>query len=288
MASDDRPMLTPPPILDLLVIGGLTIDRFADGSLAPGGSVLHATRAAAGAGLRVGVVTIAGDEPEASVGLAELAALGRVAREHAPASIWFAHDESTGVRRLTLEEPGTALVPSGLPCFARAVLFAPVAGELGPGALALGSDASVRAAILQGWLRILAAGVVVEPLALKGLASDLTTALGTLDLLIASQEDLAATAVETTSQLAAVRAAVGSGPIIVVTEGPEGAWLDAPEIGRRHVSAPYRVEGVPMVGAGDAFAAVMSAELGDGHGPVDAAVRAARAAAELLAARRGR
>ena len=38
-------MLTDPP-LDLLVVGSLTIDRFADGSLAPGGSVLHATRSA--------------------------------------------------------------------------------------------------------------------------------------------------------------------------------------------------------------------------------------------------
>ena len=44
----------------LLIVGGLTIDRFADGSRAPGGSVLHAGLAAAAEGAQVTTLTVAG------------------------------------------------------------------------------------------------------------------------------------------------------------------------------------------------------------------------------------
>ena len=67
--------MTPEPPsepLDLLVVGGLTIDRFADGTNAPGGAVMHIAHSAAGQGLRVGVVTTAGPEPLAADAVAEL------------------------------------------------------------------------------------------------------------------------------------------------------------------------------------------------------------------------
>ena len=59
-------------ILSLVVVGGLTVDRFPDGSSQAGGAVLHIARALAAGGLRVGIVTTAGPEAEAQAGLAEL------------------------------------------------------------------------------------------------------------------------------------------------------------------------------------------------------------------------
>ena len=75
-------MLTgpPPAPIDLLVVGSLTLDRFADGRLAAGGSVLHAGRAAADAGYRVGIATVAGPEPEAVIGLDKLDRVADVQR----------------------------------------------------------------------------------------------------------------------------------------------------------------------------------------------------------------
>ena len=64
--------VSPSGALDLVVVGGLTVDRFSDGSAAPGGAVLHIARALAARGVRVGIVTTAGPEPEALAGLAEL------------------------------------------------------------------------------------------------------------------------------------------------------------------------------------------------------------------------
>ena len=62
----------PRKAIELLVVGALTIDRFPDGSAAAGGSVLHATRAAARARASITVVTAAGPEPEAQSALSEL------------------------------------------------------------------------------------------------------------------------------------------------------------------------------------------------------------------------
>ena len=47
----------------LLIVGGLTVDRFADGSRAPGGSVLHSGVAAIAERAELTILTVAGDEP---------------------------------------------------------------------------------------------------------------------------------------------------------------------------------------------------------------------------------
>ena len=79
---------------ELLIAGGLTIDRFADGSTAPGGSVIHAGRAAVAEGVLPTFVTVSGDEPEARQGLDLLAAMGRVHHHAASATTTYAHREA--------------------------------------------------------------------------------------------------------------------------------------------------------------------------------------------------
>jgi len=284
----------PPAALDLLVVGGLTVDRFADGSSAPGGSVLHASLAAHDGGARVGAVTAAGPEPEAEDGLRELRRLARLDVSRVPVSIGFVHDDAGGSRRLMLAEAGTPLRDSAAITSA-AVLFAPVAGEIPPDLLARRAPGAIAGAILQGWLRHLMPGEPVRPLAPEAMGGALLAALADFDLLVASREDLAAVDGDARGQLAAVRSAVGAGPTLVLTDGAAGAWVD---LGAHRGMAgswqerPARVvDGVSSVGAGDMLAALLLTD--PWPRPVDAAsfrrrmVAAMRGVADRLAGRRG-
>lgn len=276
----------PPHEVDLLIVGALTIDRFGDGHAGPGGSVLHATRAAAHAGLRTAVIATAGDEPEARAGLAEIERLAILHHLAADPTVTFRHDESGPMRRLFLEVAAPALDAPRVALAPRAVLYAPVANELGPQLGGQRFDGCYDAAILQGWLRTLEPGTEVRPLPVAELPPALVARLAELDLLIASREDLVADATEPLAQLDALRATIGPRPALVVTESVRGAWLDAGG-DRRHVGVADRIDGVPSVGAGDAYAAVLVAELGGGA-TLDAAARdAAAAVSRMLRTRRG-
>jgi sugar/nucleoside kinase (ribokinase family) len=282
-----------PELDDLLVVGGLTIDRFADDRLEAGGSVLHASRAAQGAGLKVSVITVAGPEPVASQGVAELRAMtNRLEVEDAHETIRFRHRESSAGRRLWLEQPGGSIsVPSKVVESVRtgAVLFAPVAAELPPAALHIWDDSWRRGAILQGWLRSAADDGSISPIAPNELPDHLVVALATLDVLIASREDLLAAAEAPHDQVRALRRRFGRGPTLIVTDGPEGLWIDDDVGPPRHLPAPWRVDGVPMVGAGDAFAALLLTRLrwSATRSELDAATEMAmRGVAQLLDARR--
>jgi sugar/nucleoside kinase (ribokinase family) len=275
---------SPPGGLDLLVVGALTVDHFADGTTAPGGTVLHATRAAVAARHQVGVVTIAGPEPDVAAGLDEMGSLAAwVAVQVTESSVAFRHREEGDARDLvSLARPPDSLrLPPEMPT-PRALLFAPVAGELD--AAALGSQAKLRGAILQGWLRHLRPGEPVTPLHLRYLPGAVRVALGQLDLVVASRDDLLAVASEPAQQLDALRAALGSHPALVVTIGSSGLWLSH---GREsgHRPAPRVVTGRPTVGAGDMLAALMLLELFAAD-PRAAAERAMQAVAQLLSARR--
>lgn len=282
-----------PPLSDLLVVGGLTIDHLGTGTTAPGGSVLHATRAARRAGLSVMAITVVGPEPPARAGLAELRELCVILdAEDAPTTITYRHHEDLGGRRLWLEEPGGTIRPDMIrAATSRAVVYAPVARELEAAALDGGERvASVRAAILQGWLRRAVAGGEATPIAPSALPEDLLAALRPLDAVVASCEDLLAVGSDPRDQLVAMRRAIGDGPLLVVTDGPNGVWLDGPDPGdgARHLPAPWRVENVPTVGAGDAFAALLAAGAGrDGTRNWDRlAMTAMASVAEMLDARR--
>ncbi len=274
-----------PEPLDLLVVGALTIDRFADGAAAPGGSVLYAARAASAAGLRAGVVTVAGDEPAAADGLRELSRLGPLHREVAPATLRFALDEDHGGRHLLLEVPVAPLACPPWAVAPRAVLYAPVADELGSGFGGQEYAGALTAAVLQGWLRSLELGREVRPLPLSALPEALVRRLAGCDLLIASREDLVAVAAEPGAQLDALRVRFGWRPLLVVTDGVAGTWLDI--AGRRARSSPSSVVAdVTTLGSGDTFAAIMAAGLGRGLSAEEASTNAATAVVEMLAARR--
>jgi sugar/nucleoside kinase (ribokinase family) len=239
---------------DLLVIGGLTVDRFADGSSAPGGSVLHIARAAATRGVSVRVMTVAGSEPEARAAFDELSGL-TASVNRADTTATFIHRESPDGRRLRLERAGGPIRIADLdPGEARAILVAPIADEVATDDIARLDAASTRGAILQGFLRSFAPDGEVQPLRLSALAPDLVAVLGQLDLLVASCEDLLAEATQPSDQLVALRRRFGERPELVVTDGVRGAWNE-----REHLPAPWRVDGVPSVGAGDIFAAFMLA-----------------------------
>jgi sugar/nucleoside kinase (ribokinase family) len=257
---------SPSRALDLLIVGGLTVDRFADGSSAPGGSVLHAARAVTHRGHSLGVVTAAGPEPEARRGLAELrqrCALVEVAVH--PATATFRHAMTGNKRRLWLERAGgpVALDP-GASGWTRsaAVLYAPIAGEVSGAALRASDGGWHRVAILQGWLRSTATGEVDE-LSLTALDGEVVSALATCDVLVASRDDLLADADEPQHQLDALREWFGHRPVLVVTDGVEGLWLDVVSPrpasgGREHLPVPYVVEDPTALGAGDVLAAFLA------------------------------
>jgi sugar/nucleoside kinase (ribokinase family) len=274
------------PSVDLLIVGGLTIDRFADGSSAPGGSVLHSSRAAAAAGLRVAVVAAAGDEPDARRGLEEIGRVATLVHVRVPRTIAFRHDESGPIRRLYLDVAATPLDAPPVDPRPTAVLYAPVANEIGSALSRQVFEGVLTAAILQGWLRILAPGALVQPRLLRDLPRDLVARLGELDILIASREDLLAEGDTPNAQLDVLRSVIGPRPTLVVTEGIAGAWIDA-GAGRLHIDVAEPITRVPTVGAGDAYAAVLAARLGSRrHDLVSAAADAAAAVSRMLAARR--
>jgi sugar/nucleoside kinase (ribokinase family) len=265
---------------DLLVIGGLTIDRFADGSAAPGGSVLHIARAAASRGVRVAILTVAGPEPEAQAALAELRQLVvDVEAGDADATATFSHHDTAQGRRLALKRRGgrVAIAGSALLASADAVLVAPVAGEVSAAELTTLVSVPVRAAILQGWLRSLDEGAEVRPLPLADLGSPAIAALSGFDLIVASREDLLAEARDPREQLHSLRRALGPGPALFVTDGTDGLWMDD-RTATLHLPVPRRVTTASTVGAGDILAAFLA--VGD---PAVAIEQRARVAMEVVA-----
>ena len=276
----------------LLIVGGLTVDHFVDGTRAPGGSVLHAGLAAAAEGAEITMLTVAGDEPAASDGLARLEALGNVLRRTASASTAYAHGEVDGLRVLTLEaasEPIDPAVLAGRGPFDVALL-APIADELPASVVeSLRETARPRRTVflIQGWLRRLALGERVRALAIDEVPAELWRAFGTGDAVVVSTEDLAADPGDPFTQAAAVRARLGPGPVLVVTLGPEGYLLDDPAADRVVASVPRNVvEGVPAVGAGDTFGAALAIRLAHGDHPATAAAAAADRVIAVLEARR--
>lgn len=275
--------------IELRVIGGLTIDRMPDGSERAGGSVLHASRAISLEGRRVAVTALAASEPMARAGLDAIEAVAELEIVETPRTIGFTHDERAGARRLRFAGGGgTPLTPRD-PGRPAATLLAPVAGELGSDLGGAIPGGAVVGANLQGWLRRLEPGALVEPLPLGELAEPLRRRLGECDALIASTEDLEDAAAGPDGQLGALRAAFGPAPILALTAGSGGVWIDlARQGGRHHLPAPRVVRHVATVGAGDAFAAAFVAALGRGVSPLPAAADATVLAAEYLATRAGR
>lgn len=276
---------------ELLIVGGLTIDHFADGRSAPGGSVLHAGLAAVQEGVTLTVLAVAGDEPEAREGLARLAALGELIHQPAPATTTYRHEEKAGRRVLVFEAATASIDPAvgrraGIP---RVALFAPIAGELSAAAVGefrrdLRPELSVL--LIQGWLRRLEIGSPVLPLPLDEVATDLWATSAAADAIVVSTEDLAEAPENPFAQAAALRTRIGPGPILVLTLGAAGYLLDDPGTDRLVATMPRRVvEGVPTVGAGDTFGAALAIHLSRGEDATSAAEAATERVIRVLEAR---
>jgi len=244
---------------NLLVIGGLTIDHFDDGSSGPGGSVLHIARALAPRGLGGAALTVAGPEPVAQAGLNELRRLAVSAESSlASSTATFVHHETKAGRRLELVQLGGRIALSSLQPPSLAVLLAPVADELAAADLTHLGGASIRGAILQGWLREVNRDGHVLPRLLRSIGPGPLAVLAGFDLLVASLEDLRADGASPDEQLDAMRRALGPGPALVLTAGSAGAWIDVAGE-RAHLPVPRPVEGASSVGAGDVFAGLLLA-----------------------------
>jgi sugar/nucleoside kinase (ribokinase family) len=267
----------------LLIVGGLTIDRFADGSAAPGGAVIHAGRAAAGDRVPLTILTVAGDEPEAADGLAQLAELGDLIHQRAPSTITYGHAEVDGRRELTFLRGAAPIAPTTLADPPDVALLAPIADELPASAIVAVRDAArprVTVLLLQGWLRSLRIGEPVRPKGLDELPAATWEAFGTADAIVVSTEDLADDHGDRIDGTARLRERLGPRPVIVLTLGAGGFLLDDPAAERAVRSAPGRVvEGVSTVGAGDTFGVAFATRLAQGD---DAAVAASAATDRVI------
>ena len=267
-------------ITELLIVGGLTIDRFPDGSTAPGGSVIHSGAAAIEEGVTPSFLTVAGREPAAKVGLARLGEMGPLVHQEAPATTTFRHEERLGRRVLILEAPSGSIDAAGTGGIGRpdVALLAPIADELPADRTVAVLDVlrpRLTVLLIQGWLRHLEIGEEVRPLPLDAVPAVLWATFGAADALVVSSEDLAEAPGDPFAQAAALRARLGSLPVLVLTLGTEGYLLDDPAADRVMASVPRRVvEGVPMVGAGDTFGVAFAIHLGRGV-PVENAATAA-------------
>ena len=269
---------------ELLIVGGLTIDRFTDGQSAPGGSVLHAGLAAVQEGAAVSFLTVAGDEPEALEGLARLEGLGTLIHQAAATTTTYRHDEKDG-RRVLVFDAATAPIDATLAAGLAPVpvaLLAPIADELSAASVDA-MRAALRPActvlLIQGWLRRLELGSPVHPLPLGSVGPELWATFSRADAIVVSTEDLAETPEDPFAQAAALRARLGPGPVLVLTLGTEGYLLDDPAADQLVATMPrVVVQGVPTVGAGDTFGAALAVHMSRG----DDATTAARAATERV------
>jgi sugar/nucleoside kinase (ribokinase family) len=272
---------------ELLIVGGLTIDRFTDGSEAPGGSVIHSGRAAVADGVRPSILTVAGDEPAARIGLDQLRSFADVVVQPSPATTTYRHTDVDGRRVLILDaEPAPLTVPDSISATPDVALLGPIAAEL-PAATIRGLRAALaprcEVMLIQGWLRRLEVGQPVHPLPLDAVAPELWKAFGAADAIVVSTEDLAEAPEDPFAQAAALRRHLGPSPVLFVTLGADGYVLDDPSADRVVGSVPRRViEGVPMVGAGDTFGAVLALHLGRGASPAAAADAATEGVIRML------
>ena len=276
----------------LLIVGGLTVDRFPDGSCAAGGSVLHAGLAAAAEGAELTFLTVAGDEPEATAGLQRLERFGSVRRQPSPATTIYRHEAAGGHRVLVYEsaaEPIDVGALEGLGPF-DVVLVAPIADELPPGSVVRvreATGANLTVLLIQGWLRELRIGEPAAARRLEDLSTDAWAEIGTADAIVVSTEDFAGEAPDPFAQAAGLRTRIGPGPVLVLTLGADGYLLDDPAADRVVASVPRTiVDGVPAVGAGDTFGAALAIHLAGGDAPSVAAQAATERVISVLEARR--
>lgn len=249
---------------DFIVVGNVARD-VTPGGWQAGGTALYAAAVARGLGRRVGVLTAA----TADV-VAALPHEVEVIRHPAAASTSFENVYTPHGRIQYLRATGESIPPALLPdawARARVALLGPVYHEVAPSLAA--RFTGIVGVCGQGYLRRAGADGRVTPL--PPAAWDAAPMLRHVRALFVSCEDIGP------GGAAAVSAWTGVTPIVVVTDGPRGAWVHAGGE-RRHIDATPARE-VDPTGAGDAFAAAYLIALDDGADPWEAARFAAAAAA---------
>jgi len=246
-------------VLTFAAIGHVTNDYLATG-IAPGGTAVYSTLAAAGLGLSARVITSHGPD---FVGLPLLEAAGITVEGGGGArTTTFEERYEGGVRHARVLAIAEPLVT---PADADIVFCGPVVGEVAASALA-GRLVGVG---LQGWLRRFGPRGVVE----RYIPEDFGFVAGG-HAVFCSVEDLGAAHDRVVADL---RARV---PIVVVTEGARGSVVHTAGTSR-HVPA-YPTREVDPTGAGDVFATAFLIALARGESPHTAAIWGASAASIVI------
>jgi sugar/nucleoside kinase (ribokinase family) len=246
--------LVPLEPVDYLVIGHVTEDKTPTG-MQLGGTAAYAALTARALGLRVGIVTAAGETTS-------LARLQQIATLKVPSqkSTTFRNIHAPEGRRQVLEEQAAPISLEGLPAawrHAPIVHLGPVAQELDPQSVREFSPA-LLGLTPQGWMRTWDTEGRVSPVAWAS-AEELLPKAGAVVL---SLEDVQ-------GDQEAIEAMAHQTRVLCVTEGAAGSVLYW-NGDRRRFRAP-EVEVVDETGAGDVFAAAFFVRMFATRDPWEAA-----------------
>jgi sugar/nucleoside kinase (ribokinase family) len=253
----------------LLVLGHVTRDRFGS-EFRLGGAAAFAARAAVLLGIETALVTVA---PYSAPELDELRALPglELAVADSERITTFGHDFVAARRQLSLLDRARSLVWQDIPPAWRApeVVYAgPVAGECDERLLER-LDGAFGIACIQGWLRDPVVGRLVRPRRLPE-AWWLPSTLRAVSF----------SASDHPSGAAIARELAARGVSVAVTRGRRGARVSWDQHEGIVPAAP--ASQVDPTGAGDVFALIFGLSVWAGFTPLEAAHRAALAAARVV------
>ncbi len=240
--------------VDYLVIGHITIDLTPSGP-ALGGSAVYSALTARALGLRVGIVTVRGNEIPLT-GLEDIPVVVSGAEYSTTFENIYTPQGRTQYIRRVAPEIDLAIVPNAWRR-AKIIHLAPVAQEV-EAVLPAGFRPSLLGLTPQGWMRAWNEEGLVSPCRWQGAES----ALAQAGAVVFSVEDVG-------SDEEAIEQYAHFGRLLAVTEGLAGARVFWNGDSRRF-RAP-KVEEVDATGAGDVFAAAFFIRLLNTRDPWEAA-----------------
>ncbi len=244
---------------EFLAIGHITRDLLEDGGYRHGGTALYAAVTAVRLGWQATIWTATASEVPALPGI-------RVVSLPSPHDTVFCNRYRRGRRMQQILSRAVPLLLDAFPSVSPpVVLLGPVAQEVPPAWVERFPQAIVGAC-LQGWLRGWDASGQVGPRPWKEAAHWLPR----FTVAFLSLEDVG-------GQRSRVRSYASRAPLLVLTEGAEGATLF--QKGRPVQVPAFPAREVDPTGAGDVFAAAFLIRYAEGADPLEAARFAAAAAA---------
>lgn len=254
---------------ELVIVGHVTLDNI-DNSVRLGGAASFAALAAAGMGVRTGVLTSSPSDFELAAPLKNHHCI-HFSNKPSKHPTTFSLDYSRQVRKVSLLRRAETILAKDVPVhFKKAPLayVAPVCGECGHAVIeALQAQHVVVGA--QGWLRKFDAQGVVIP-ALTDEALHVPSQVNNLVFSELDHPDSEKLAKQFAARI----------PVVALTRGNQGATLFVD--GRAHSISPAKAQEQDPTGAGDVFGIVLGLAIHGGASPVDAAHLAAEAAARVV------